>query len=113
MAIRRILDLSTGHITTGDDRLLKAGRIPKDGTGVEMLEIYPMVPGYLLHFLCPTYDGHLEGLGTTLAEYGYSWSFAHVLDCAYQSGCDFIRLDPDGEVIGSLPLNEWQDRDSG
>lgn len=93
MAICKYLDLSTAHITYGDNMRLTSG----GGVGVR----------------CCSHDhGFIVFINSEYAREdieasGLSIDFLNVYLYAIKNGCDLVNFDSDGEIIDGLAVNNW------
>ena len=102
--VHKILEVSSGHITKEDDRLLK-----KD---LSAFAVYNVKGGDVLYgFLIYTgLDDDLEEfLGTKKIgkQEGFSPAFFHLIDLARNAGCKFLQIDCDGVEYDDLPKYDW------
>lgn len=90
--IQTIMDCSTAHITKTDNALLESKDCP--------ISRYEYEEGYFIPL--PLYDGLTkEDLGD------FSVNFMTLLTIATELGCNFLRLDADGETYIELPMFLW------
>jgi len=89
----KFLDISTGHVTKRDLRLLKKD----DG----MLTAYPYAEGCWVH-VSPDIKSE-----ASLCKLGFSEGFAEVYLAAKEAGCWFIRFDCDGYTYEQFPTYRW------
>lgn len=96
--IGKILDVSTGHVTLMDTRLLDNQK-DRDNPVVT----YKYDRGYFIPVINPK---DIDG-GMDLESYGYSEAFAALYRRCILRRYDYIRLDGDGEVYSDLKLFNW------
>lgn len=94
MAILKLLDCSTGHITDADMHLLD---VPDED--MPMPCIGKTTGGWLLWV---SEDADL----VARAAQGFSPDFLNLLDYARKQGCQRIQLDRDGDKL-DLPFFDW------
>lgn len=94
LPILKCLDLSTGHITQSDDRLLDAA-VKNPACRIT---IYPTDCGWIIPIDDET-DWTIIG--------GLSEGFLGLVDIALQNDCAMLCLDRDGPLIDSIPSFDW------
>lgn len=90
-------DLSTGHLTTGDERLL-ARYQPEDPFRVM---IYP--EGFFV--VVPSEWGPEER--TDALGFGFSTTFIDIIEAAMVEDVDILRFDRDGAFHEPIPTYDW------
>ena len=91
------LVLSTGHITTHDDDLLKIAD--------QELLVVSYTYGYLVYVASGDYD--FEDWVDTATRLGYSAAFVGLMKLAHKLKCAWLKLDADGPLRDDLPKFEW------
>ena len=93
--IKKVLVISTGHLTefTNSVMVMEKGEIG--------LVYYPIEHGYVL-ILPPKITEWLKAEGWTAPR-----CIVDIVRRAKRLGCDWVRLDCDGEVLDGLTYYEW------
>jgi hypothetical protein len=111
MPLQKMLDLSTGHITSKDAELLR--RYKSEGNDSAMaLTCYPFAYGWTVSTsgLLDPLAGRAERLDEMRKE-GYSEHFIAVMTHAADLGATLVRLDCDAEYEPGLPRFDWENGD--
>jgi hypothetical protein len=90
LPIRRLLDISTDHLSKASEKVLEDG-----GVGDAILVVTPTEHGYLVFA-----DTDEE---KTLSEAGVPQDLVDLLEFATRNGCDYIMFDNDAAVVPGLP----------
>ena len=99
-AIVKCLDISTGHMTENDDKLLKAAT--DDQRQVPSLAIvYEYKEGYFV-YVSPETDQDAE-----LTKEGFSAAFLNLIKMARSLKLKYVQFDADGITYADLPLFDW------
>lgn len=99
------VDLSTGHLTRADARLLedeaadRAARPP-------VLVVYSYTEGFWV-YVPSTADQLREYLDRAADDGRYSTVLLDLIRLAHEQHARFIRFDSDGPVVPKLPTHEW------
>ena len=93
------LDISTGHLTKQDEKLLRAAA---KGVDTNPIIAYKYEYGYFVHV--PDKD---EGLNKACIKEGYSKEFTLLLIRARELGCKYIQFDGDGITYDDIPSFDW------
>jgi hypothetical protein len=98
-SISKMLDISTGHLTKGDNDLLtEAG----EGETGNPIVAYIYEYGYLV--FVPEKD---EGLNQHARMYGYSTTFTRIMNRARELKCKYIQFDGDGIQYDDIETFKW------
>jgi hypothetical protein len=91
--IFRVLDISTGHMTSEDNEILTAET--RDGEGTA--PVYELAEyGWLV------YVGEIDNNWPLMSP-----EFRNILTKATALGCDYVRFDRDGREYPELPSFDW------
>ena len=112
--VYKTLDMSTSHVTAGDNDLLRDGMAIRTEHGgndaYESLEMdlptgyaMPYFGGWLIRVMLEE-DPDAPAL---LAEIGFSQAFLNLLALCRVRGFGYLRLDRDGDTIEGLPTFDW------
>lgn len=94
----KVLDISTGHITENDNKLLADEECP--------VSAYKFIYGFLVnvpHNLENIYEETRKAIVIT----GFSDAFQTIYELARKNKCDYIMFDCDGITYEDLPVFEW------
>jgi hypothetical protein len=100
MAVFRLLDCSTKHITLDDARMMDdepAGSAPFPCLGVLNHGYLLWVPGL----------AEFEEQAQSARESGFSDAFVALLKYASSLGVERVQLDSDGDELDGLPSFDW------
>lgn len=109
MAVRTFLDVSTAHITSADDDLLRRHlpAVRSNGSArpeLSILSVDGHAYGYwVASLLAPT--GDLNEVDLIAA--GFSEAFVALMRHARNINVDWIKLDADGDDVEGLESFEW------
>jgi hypothetical protein len=95
--IRKVLDISTGHITFQDNEIL--------GGDNTVIACEPVEAGFFVYL--GTGSEALEHIQDVNEAGNMSPAFINILRWAVMVGCDIIKIDRDGELYEGLPTFEW------
>jgi hypothetical protein len=99
MHIRRIVDLSTAHITQQDSELLTK-------LSVDSAAIHDTGYGFIVWV--PSHSDHLEDRVKTSVEIeGLSESYCEALRLAFRNDCQFVCFDCDADTVEELEIHDW------
>lgn len=90
------LDISTGHMTEEDDKLLKESEAS--------LVVYSYEYGYFVHV--PDLKTE-SSIIPAFREHGFSEAFSKIMEYAQGKGFAFVRFDSDGAEYEELPMFNW------
>lgn len=96
--IKRLVELSTEHITEEDGKLLGNAYKNKES----FVCIYPNEYGAFV-----VLGEEKENILPLLQESGFSKEFINLLQWGYDNCYDFLRLDSDADSIADLPTYSW------
>jgi hypothetical protein len=99
-AIVKCLDISTGHMTENDDKLLKAAtddqrQVPSDAI------VYEYKEGYFV-YVSSNPDQDVE-----LTKEGFSAAFLNIIKKARSFKIKYVQFDADGITYADLPIFDW------
>lgn len=94
---KKVLDISTAHITNKDNELL---RISSEGQTATSLVVYDYAYGYFI--AVPD-----ELTAEAYREEGFSEALISILTYAKITGCDYVQLDGDGITYTDLQTFDW------
>mgnify|MGYP001601676059 FL=1 len=108
MAIHKMLDCSTAHITRHDNELFtEHARVAEFNSSVHdflPVRMSPHEHGYIV--FVSDKEGHADRL-RAISDAGLSDAFVGLYDFAVKHDCFLINLDSDGDVIEGLPTHDW------
>jgi hypothetical protein len=106
MPIQKLLDLSTGHMTLADSKILDdyMNRNPLDSS----LTIYPYEYGYMVSTSSLADEPANHEPESRLKSEGFSDAFLAVMQHGLASECAMVRFDIDGEYEPDFPIFDWE-----
>ena len=102
LEIEKSLVVSTAHITKEDDELLT--QETKEENIHDQL-LYPQAVDY--GYYISTIEELEPKMCDLLLETGYSPALLSLLRLAHEIGCQYLRLDRDGEIYDEFPQFDW------
>ena len=93
-------DVSTSHITVGDDEILTGLALRSIQGRYDSLIVYPTSHGYFVFISSDLEEDKLRGLGL-------SDDFISVVRLAQSEGNQFVRFDADAETYEGLASHAW------
>jgi hypothetical protein len=110
MTFTKNLDVSTGHVSHNDMRLIGETAKAHREQGIfaqppTTLIVYDYEEGCFV--FAAIEDDAAEEFYTSLECQGMSPEFIALLKLAKQSGCKYLQLDRDGETYDNLPTFKW------
>lgn len=99
LSTSKIADVSTGHITENDGKLIADPNTP--GSVALVTGDY----GTIFYLARSETDAQLQDQEMTAA--GLSSAFLEVIRLARANGCSYVRFDADGQFYDDLPKFEW------
>ena len=96
-----VLDISTGHITKEDDRLIKEAA-PDENVLVPIIT-YGYKEGYFVYVPSDDLKVHLD----RCKRHGMSTQFCKILRLAAVRGIKYVQFDADGQTYADLKTYNW------
>ncbi|MGY3582356.1 hypothetical protein ACVIGB_000720 [Bradyrhizobium sp. USDA 4341] len=111
MPMQKLLDLSTGHMTSKDVKLLEAYRADRRPSDMALIA-YPYEYGWTVS-TSGLLDGATERADRIAAIHkeGFSEHFIKVLTHAADHDAVLVRFDADAEFEPGLPRFDWENGD--
>lgn len=119
-SIAKILTISTAHITAQDNSLLRKEYYTVWGVFFDLTPKPQLIEetggyeeepdcasGYFVHCSEDVRDGLGEADIQVMLDYGWSKAMIDIQVYAWSQGCEYLRLDPDGDIVEELPTYEW------
>jgi hypothetical protein len=97
--ISSIFEISTGHLTSKDNKLLAEA-----GEGKTSNPIVAYIYEYGYFVFVPEKD---TGLNQYARTYGYSKGFTKIMTRARKLKCKYIQFDGDGYILDDLETFNW------
>ena len=111
MPIRKMLDVSTAHITSADAKLLGEYSSKGNSPGKALIA-YPFEYGWTVS-TSGLLDGAADRRGkiADMRREGFSEHFINLMKHAADKGAVLVRLDADAEYEPGLPTFDWEHGD--
>lgn len=94
----KVLDISTGHITENDNKLLTKDECP--------VSAYKFTYGFLVN-VPHNIESVYKDTRKAIVVNGFSDAFQTVFELARKNQCDYIMFDCDGITYEDLPVFDW------